>query len=85
MLKQYKKTLILTSLILLIPVVIGLLLWNRLPLMTGAARPLPYSVCLHSCWLCSGSVRSHAPLIPSTKITTPRCLSWYFGSVLPSV
>jgi len=31
MLKQYKKTLILTSLILLIPVMIGLLLWNRLP------------------------------------------------------
>ena len=31
MLKQYKKTLILTSLILLIPVVIGLLLWNHLP------------------------------------------------------
>lgn len=31
MIKKYKKTLIITSLILLIPVIIGLLLWNRLP------------------------------------------------------
>lgn len=31
MIKQYKKTLIITSLILLIPVIIGLLLWNKLP------------------------------------------------------
>ena len=31
MLKQYKKTLIITSLILLIPMVVGLLLWNQLP------------------------------------------------------
>ena len=31
MFKQYKKTLILTSLVLLIPVAVGLLLWNRLP------------------------------------------------------
>ena len=31
MFKQYKKTLIITSLILLIPVAVGLLLWNQLP------------------------------------------------------
>ena len=31
MFKQYKKTLIITSLILLIPVIVGLLLWNQLP------------------------------------------------------
>jgi len=31
MFKQHKKTLILTSLILLIPIVVGLLLWDRLP------------------------------------------------------
>lgn len=31
MFKQYKKTLIITSLVLLIPVIAGLLLWNRLP------------------------------------------------------
>ena len=31
MFKQYKKTLILTSLIMLIPMIIGLLLWNQLP------------------------------------------------------
>ena len=31
MFKQYKKTLIITSLILLIPMITGLLLWNQLP------------------------------------------------------
>ena len=31
MFKQYKRTLIITSLIMLIPIVAGLLLWNRLP------------------------------------------------------
>lgn len=31
MFKQYKKTLILTTLVLLIPVIVGLLLWNQLP------------------------------------------------------
>ena len=31
MLKQYKKTLIITSLILLIPIIVGLLLWDQLP------------------------------------------------------
>ena len=31
MIKKYKKTLIFTSLILLIPVLVGLLLWDRLP------------------------------------------------------
>ena len=31
MIKKYKKTLILTSLVLLIPVIVGLLLWNQLP------------------------------------------------------
>lgn len=31
MIKKYKKTLILTSLVLLIPVLVGLLLWDRLP------------------------------------------------------
>ena len=31
MFKQYKKTLIITSLILLIPMIVGLLLWNQLP------------------------------------------------------
>ncbi len=31
MIKKYKRTLILTSLVLLIPVIVGLLLWNRLP------------------------------------------------------
>lgn len=31
MIKKYKSTLILTSLIMLIPVVVGLLLWNKLP------------------------------------------------------
>ena len=31
MFKQYKKTLIITSLLLLIPVAVGLLLWNQLP------------------------------------------------------
>ena len=31
MFKQYKKTLIITSLILLIPMIAGLLLWNQLP------------------------------------------------------
>ena len=31
MLKKYKRTLIITSLMLLIPVIVGLLLWNRLP------------------------------------------------------
>ena len=31
MFKQYKKTLIITSLILLIPIAVGLLLWNQLP------------------------------------------------------
>ena len=31
MLKQYKNTLILTSLVLLIPVFVGMLLWNQLP------------------------------------------------------
>lgn len=31
MLKKYKRTLILTSLVLLIPVIVGLLLWNQLP------------------------------------------------------
>lgn len=31
MIKKYKKTLIITSLVLLIPVIVGLLLWNRLP------------------------------------------------------
>ena len=31
MFKQYKKTLILTSLVLLIPVIVGLMLWNQLP------------------------------------------------------
>ena len=33
MLKQYKKTIILTSLITLFPILAGLLLWNRLPEM----------------------------------------------------
>lgn len=31
MIKKYKKTLILSSLTLLIPVIVGLLLWNKLP------------------------------------------------------
>lgn len=31
MIKKYKKTLILTSIILLIPVIVGLLLWDQLP------------------------------------------------------
>ena len=31
MIKKYKKTLIITSLMLLIPVIVGLLLWDRLP------------------------------------------------------
>lgn len=31
MLKKYMKTLILTSLVMLIPVIVGLLLWNQLP------------------------------------------------------
>ena len=31
MIKKYKKTLIITSLVLLIPVIVGLLLWDRLP------------------------------------------------------
>ena len=31
MIKKYKKTLILTSVVLLIPVIVGLLLWNKLP------------------------------------------------------
>ena len=31
MIKKYKKTLIITSLMLLIPVIVGLLLWNKLP------------------------------------------------------
>ena len=31
MLKQYKKTLILASLVLLIPIVVGLILWDKLP------------------------------------------------------
>ena len=31
MIKKYKRTLILTSLVLLIPVIVGLLLWNKLP------------------------------------------------------
>ena len=31
MIKKYKKTLIITSLVLLIPVIVGLLLWNQLP------------------------------------------------------
>lgn len=31
MIKKYKKTLILTSLVLLIPVLVGLILWDRLP------------------------------------------------------
>ena len=31
MIKKYKKTLIISSLTLLIPVIVGLLLWNRLP------------------------------------------------------
>ena len=31
MIKKYKRTLILTSLVLLIPVLVGLLLWDRLP------------------------------------------------------
>ena len=31
MLKKYKKTLILSTLVLLIPIAVGLLLWNRLP------------------------------------------------------
>ena len=31
MLKKYKNTLIVTSLVTLIPIVIGLLLWNKLP------------------------------------------------------
>ena len=31
MFKQYKRTLILTSLVLLIPIIVGLLLWNQLP------------------------------------------------------
>ena len=31
MFKQYKKTLILTSLVLLIPMIVGLLLWDELP------------------------------------------------------
>ena len=31
MLKKYKKTLILTSLVLLIPVIVGLILWDKLP------------------------------------------------------
>ena len=31
MIKKYKKTLIISSLVLLIPVIVGLLLWDRLP------------------------------------------------------
>ena len=31
MIKKYKKTLIITTLVLLIPVIVGLLLWDRLP------------------------------------------------------
>ena len=31
MIKKYRRTLIITSLVLLIPVIVGLLLWNRLP------------------------------------------------------
>ena len=31
MIKKYKRTLIITSLVLLIPVIVGLLLWNQLP------------------------------------------------------
>ena len=31
MLKQYKKTLIITSLILLIPMIVGIILWDKLP------------------------------------------------------
>ncbi len=31
MLKKYRKTLIITTLVMLIPVLVGLLLWNRLP------------------------------------------------------
>ena len=31
MIKKYKRTLIITSLMLLIPVIVGLLLWNKLP------------------------------------------------------
>lgn len=31
MIKEYKKTIILTSMIILIPMIVGLFLWNRLP------------------------------------------------------
>ena len=31
MIKKYKKTLILTSLVLLIPIIVGLILWDKLP------------------------------------------------------
>ena len=36
LIKKYKRTLIITSLVLLIPVIVGLLLWNQLP------DPMPF-------------------------------------------
>ena len=62
MLKKYMKTLILTSLVMLIPIIVVLILWNKLPdsipstgastvnRITGVAKALLYSVFPPSCW-----------------------------------
>ena len=57
MMKQYKKELIVSTLLALLPIAAGLLLWNRLPGqlathwgMSGAARPPPYFSSPFCCW-----------------------------------
>ena len=86
MLKQHKRTLIFTSLIFLIPVLIGLLLWDRLPdalpshwnihgevdsWTPKAVAILDSLVCF---WCCTGFVWPLWFWIPGGKISPPRCL-----------
>ena len=67
MIKKYKKTLIASSLALLIPVIVGLLLWDKLP------DPMPSHWNIHGevdAW--SSKAFLQAWPIPNTRTIIPR-------------
>ena len=81
MFKQYKKTLIAASVLTLLPVVIGLLLWNKLPdqilhilglimrQTDGAVNLWQYLGCLCFFWRLNISARFLQMQIPKRKIS----------------
>ena len=84
MIKKYKTTLIVSSLLILLPMVAGLLLWNRLPdtiathfgvgnVANGwSGKPFTVLVCRESCWYFTGSACWEPMQIPSATGSTRR-------------